>query len=180
MRFLIDGYNLMHRLGLARPRALGQLERCRDNLLDWLTCNHQARSDSVAVVFDGSETISRSRDDYTDRGIRIRFSVGRIADDLIEEIIDTDRDPRRLTVVSSDRRIQESARRRGCEFWSCDRYLEWSADQGHSPPKPPRLPDKPESLTPEEAELWKREFADLDEDPELRDFNKPFKDFLDQ
>ena len=83
MRFLIDGYNLMHLLGLARPRALGQLERCRENLLEWLAQNHRARSDTVAVVFDGSDTISKSRDDYTDHGIRVRFSVGQIADDLI-------------------------------------------------------------------------------------------------
>lgn len=179
MRFLIDGYNLMHLLGLARPRALGQLERCRADLIDWLTRTHQKRSDSVSVVFDGSEHAGKSSADYADRGIRVRFSIGRTADDLIEEIIDLERDPRRLTVVSNDRRIQESARRRGCGFWSCDRYVEWSTDQGHQPPKPPKLPDKPDLLSPEEAERWKREFADLDQDPDLKEFNKPFKDFLD-
>jgi hypothetical protein len=49
---------------------------------------------------------------------------------------------------------------------------------GHDPPRAPKLPDKPDSLSPEETELWKKEFADLDNDPELREFNQPFKDFF--
>jgi hypothetical protein len=97
---------------------------------------------------------------------------------LIEKLIAGEGAPRGLTVVSSDRRIQEAARRRGCIFWSCDEYLEWSAMNGHDPPRPPKLPDKPDSLSPEETELWKKEFADLDNDPELREFNQPFKDFF--
>lgn len=178
MRFLIDGYNLMHRLGLAPPRGSGRLDRCRANLLEWLERVHRRGPDSVTIVFDGREGIRQSASNDTNGGIRIQFSVGRIADDLIEELIANERSPRNLTVVSSDRRIQESARRRGCAFWNCDEYLEWSADRGHAPPKPPKLPDKPETPSDEELEHWQSEFADLDQDPELREFNRPYKDFF--
>jgi predicted RNA-binding protein with PIN domain len=125
MRFLIDGYNLLHGLGLARPKGPGQLERCRANMLDWLAQMHQDRSGSVTVVFDGQQNAGKPASNYMDRGIRIVFSVGCIADDLIEKLIAGEGAPRGLTVVSSDRRIQEAARRRGCIFWSCDEYLEW-------------------------------------------------------
>ncbi len=178
MRFLIDGYNLMHRLGLAQPRGSGRLERCRANLLEWLERVHGRELDSVTVVFDGREGIRQAKSSSTRGGIRIQFSVGQIADDLIEELIEHERSPRTLTVVSSDRRIQESARRRGCAFWSCDRYLEWSTDRGHTPPKPPQLPDKPEMPSAEELNHWQNEFAELDQDPELREFNQPYKDFF--
>jgi uncharacterized protein len=178
MRFLIDGYNLMHALGLARPRGPGQLARCRADLIDWLARTHDAGFEDVAVIFDGRGTPGESEGVHVERGMQICFSMGRTADDVIEDLIARENHPRRLTVVSNDRRIFDAARRRDCMAWSCDDYLDWATTRGQAPPKPPPAADKPESPSPAESEHWKKEFADLDADPQLREFNQPFEDFF--
>ena len=176
MKFLIDGYNLMHALGLARPRGPKQLERSRTDLIDWVLRVHGADARSVTVVFDGRERVGERDEILIDRELRIRFSAGESADDLIEEMIRREANPKTLTVVSSDRRLMDAARRRGCLAWSCGDYIEWAIERGHVPRQPPPA-DKPESAPQEETDFWKREFADLDADPNLRKFNKPFDDF---
>jgi predicted RNA-binding protein with PIN domain len=176
MDFLIDGYNLMHFLGLTRPQGPRSLEKSRLDLQEWLRRAHGKAVEYVTLVFDGRLFEGRREEVQIDHGLRIRFSSGETADDLIEELIKHTAQPKRLTVVSSDRRIQAAARHRGCVVQSCDDYVGWVLDQGHEPPKPPREPEKP-PLSAEEAEHWKREFADLENDPELRKFNKMYKDF---
>ena len=177
MTFLIDGYNLLHALGLARPRGPGQLEKARGDLMNWL---HRVKTDqaaSITVIFDGRDNLQQDHTVAIDHGIRVQFSVGQLADDFIEEMIQRERTPQRLTVVSSDHQIQEAARRRGCIVRSCSDFIDSAIDHGHSPPKLLSPPDKPDAPTPEETERWRKEFADLDADPELRKFNKPFEDF---
>jgi predicted RNA-binding protein with PIN domain len=176
MTFLIDGYNLMHFLGLTRPRGPKSLEKSRLDLQEWLRRTHGKAVENVTVVFDGRAFEGRREKIQNDHGLHVHFSAGETADDVIEEMIKRHPRPERLTVVSSDRRIQESARRRGCVVWSCDDYVGWVVDQGHEPPKPPRQPEKPPASA-EETEHWKRAFADLDDDPELRKFNRMYKDF---
>jgi hypothetical protein len=55
--------------------------------------------------------------------------------------------------------------------------LDWVLDQGHDAPQRPRIPDKPVDASPEETEHWLKEFAEIDDDPELRRFNKMYRDF---
>lgn len=176
MNFLIDGYNLMHFLGLTRPRGPRSLEKSRLDLQEWLRMAHGPAVDRVTVVFDGRHFEGRREEVQVDHGLRIRFSDGETADDLIEELLKRETQPQRLTVVSNDHRIQASARHRSCVVQSCDDYVGWVLDQGHEPPQPPREPEKP-PMSAEEAEHWKREFADLENDPELRKFNRMYKDF---
>ena len=40
-------------------------------------------------------------------------------------------------------------------------------------------PAKPAALSPAETEQWLQEFGELDSDPELKKFNRPFEDFRD-
>jgi predicted RNA-binding protein with PIN domain len=47
----------------------------------------------------------------------VRFAVrGRTADELLEELIAAEADPRNLLVVSSDHRVQRAARQRGAQY----------------------------------------------------------------
>ena len=176
MQFLIDGYNLMHFLGLVRPQGPKSLEKSRISLQEWLRQVHGAQIDAVTLVYDGRLSERPGTGTQDDHGLRVQFSTGESADDLIEELIRRHAQPRRLTVVSNDRRIQEAARRRGAIPSSCGDYLDVLMAHGHAAPKPPKAPEKPES-SPDEIARWLKEFADLDEDPELKRFNKMYKDF---
>lgn len=174
MRFLIDGYNLMHALGLARPRSWNQLERSRADLLDWLLRIHETPRD-VTVVFDGKTGGDSSHMTY--RELNVHFSTGESADDLIEAMIQVEQKPAQVTVVSSDRRIWERATRRGCTAWLSDEYIEWATNRGNPRPASHRPAEKPGAISNEELRAWRETFADVENDPELRRNNKPFEDF---
>jgi len=48
---------------------------------------------------------------------------GREADDVIEDLIGKASDPRRLLVVSSDRRLRKAAKRRRCKWLDSESFL---------------------------------------------------------
>lgn len=156
MRFLIDGYNLMHALGLA-PTAGLSLERSRLRFLDWIAVEIGKRSHDVTVVFDSTQTRGGNESVY--RGIRLVFANARTADDLIEEWVQAETAPATLTVVSNDHRLQSAARRRGCITWTCGEYVDWLQSET-KPAKPaPQSAEKPVEPSDDEMADWLRRFG---------------------
>ena len=163
MPFLIDGYNLLYALGMAGRQTEPQaFERARRELLDRLSAAHGEAAREVRVVFDAVNVAGDGDNDEEHGGLRVRYTRGRPADDAIEELIRQEPVPKRLVVVSSDRRIQTAARRRSCEVWDCPAYIDWLLAQGNPrPPSPgPPPPGKPEGASPEEVEELLREFGE--------------------
>jgi hypothetical protein len=173
---LIDGYNLLHAMGVMRGR-LGPtgLEKARLRLLGLLRGAYGDDAATVTVVFDAAGAPAGATEVQNHRGIHVHFAVHeREADDLIENLIRHDSAPRRLTVVSDDHRIREAARRRHCTVLTCAAYLEWLDRQrrGRRAP-PPETNTKPAGVSAEEAAYWLREFADLEDDPNLKELLDP-------
>src|SRR5579871_4496368 len=109
MSLIIDGYNLLNATGIAvRGRGPGTLEQARQALLNTLV--ESLPADEVArttVVFDASESPWGVARQSEHRGIRVMFAAkDDDADSVIEELILADSAPKRLTVVSSDHRLQ--------------------------------------------------------------------------
>lgn len=152
--FLIDGYNLMHAVGLIGP-GTGTLERARDRFLDWLADKAKDRPDTVRVVFDAEKGRGRSPE-TTLRGVRVRFSFRRTADDDIEELLAAERHPERVTVVSNDTRLQAAGRRRGSAVHTCEQFVDWLLRPSDSPSRPGSPPpvEKPDQATPDEMAAW--------------------------
>ena len=156
---LIDGYNLLHALGMAPKPGGMSLERSRLRMIEWLAAelSEEARSD-IGVIFDSRMTTGDV--EQVHRGIWIRFSRGQSADDLIEELIGQEPVPARLTVVSNDHRIQIAAKRRGCVFWDCEQFMDRltllatnsAAPQAEESEKPPAPTDA-------EMDEWMRRFG---------------------
>jgi uncharacterized protein len=164
MRFVIDGYNLLHAWGLApRQTGGGQLERARLNLLDRL--RHLGAA-GVTVVFDASRAPAGAPTEQDYRGIRVRFAVEGTADDWIEDLLRREALPQQLTIVSDDHRLRVAAERRRCRFQRCLDYIEELLHRSSLPPLPPpvEVPGKPETLSPEEARHWLEAFGEADED----------------
>jgi predicted RNA-binding protein with PIN domain len=159
VEFLIDGYNLLHAMGWG-PKAGGiSLERSRLRLIEWLAAALGAQSADVLVVFDAVH--GRGQAETVHRGIRIEFSVGQTADDLIESLIAGFQPPNELTVVSNDHRIQQSARRRGVNSWTCGEYVDWLTTKkplGSAPPAA-QVVEKPELPTAQEIDEWLQRFG---------------------
>lgn len=167
MRYLIDGYNLMHALGLV-PAQVGPqgLEPARNRFLRQLSTLIPARGEQITVVFDGQHAPADAQDAGTYQVIRYVYSRGQNADDLIEELLARETQPRQLTVVTDDRRLQQSARHRSCRVSGCLDFYEHLKN-------PPPLHGEGEVQEPardppsqEEVQRWLREFG-FDDDDEI-------------
>jgi len=115
MSLLIDGYNLLNVAGiLASGVGPGTLQRARGAMLNFLAESLDPEElPRTTVVFDAKNAPPGLPRVVTYRGLTVRFaSRYPDADSLIEELIALDDAPRRLTVVSSDHRLQRAARRR--------------------------------------------------------------------
>ncbi|HTU89431.1 MAG TPA: NYN domain-containing protein [Gemmataceae bacterium] len=169
MRYLIDGYNLLHAMGLLCGKVGPHgLEKARLALLGRLCGELGDDARSVTVVFDASRAPPDAveEDDY--QGIHIRYALEAEADDVIETLIQREATPRQLTVVSDDHRIQQAGRRRRCGVRGCLDYLDEMESRRHSKPAQPEASLKPEGVSSAEAQHWLREFADLANDPKWR------------
>ena len=118
MGLLIDGYNLLHAAGVFPTNGPPTLERARVALLDYLVASLPAKELArTIVVFDAVNAPPGLPRDIEHRGLAVRFARrGGSADELLEELIASEPDPRHLLVVSSDHRIQRAARQRGATY----------------------------------------------------------------
>jgi predicted RNA-binding protein with PIN domain len=171
--YLIDGYNLIHALGLLRKRlAPGELEDARGRLLEMLE-ERQAGLGAMTVVFDAKRKPRRGASDEMVGGVRVLYAVGREADELLEELIARESQAARLRVVSDDHRIQQAATRAGATALGCQSFLDRleQPSLGAAKPAParPASADDAAPLTPAELRHWLKEFADVEIPKELRD-----------
>lgn len=112
---LVDAYNVLHQPLAARelPHDSGPAE------LAALVAASRHRRSRTFIICDG---LPHNLGPVAHRDAELRFHVegaeliyagaGRDADSLIERLIEASAAPRRMTVVSSDRRLQRAARRR--------------------------------------------------------------------
>jgi hypothetical protein len=119
MPFVIDGYNLVHSVRKLSEEfgAISDLEVCE-------VCRHflsAARQDGV-IVFDGLGPVDKAA--YNSMGrLAVVFSGEREADSVIEDMIQESSAPKRMVVVSTDRRVRRAAKKRKAvpvrseEFW---------------------------------------------------------------
>jgi predicted RNA-binding protein with PIN domain len=164
MHYLIDGYNLLHAMGALHGRTgPAGLEKARLRLLGLLRGAYEAdEARQVTVVFDAAGAPAGVPEIVEYKGIQVRFATRQAeADDLIETLIGHDSAPRRLMVISDDRRIQQAARRRRCQVAGCGEYLEWLEQHRRQRKRRPEPdPDKPATVSSAETQHWLEEFAE--------------------
>jgi uncharacterized protein len=178
MLYLIDGYNLLHALGVLHGRkGPDALQRARLRLLGTLHGGFGDQASQVTVVFDAANAPPGATEVQDYRGMHVRFAVHQEqADDLIELLIRRASAPRQLTVVSDDHRIQQAARRRHCVAQGCGDFMDW-LEQRRRPraPAPAKEPPaKPQGSSEAETQHWLEEFADLEDSPEMKELFDPF------
>lgn len=168
---LIDGYNVV--APVAPPGRFPDpqwLQRERNRLVQRLAEGLSAELRSrTCVVFDAANPPADRPPQFVVDELEVRFAVGYPeADDLLEEIIAAHSAPKQLAVVSSDRRVQAAAQRRGAIPFESQAWLDQLLDgriglavavdhgagQGRG-----RTVDKPHSLGDEEVQQWLDEFG---------------------
>lgn len=171
--YLIDGYNLIHALGLIRKHmAAGGLEASRRKLLDYLVERFAGDAVHVTVVFDAQGAPRGAARNQGHRSIAVRFAPKKqSADDLIETLIEEAAEPTKLVVVSNDMRLQNAAHRRGTRAWSHEALLDFLDERHSAKPKPAAFTEETkDEVSPAEAKRWLKEFGDVENDPDLREF----------
>ena len=115
MAILIDGYNLLHATGIVgRGGGPGGLHRSRQALLNFLVASLDEKELAQAViVFDASGAPPGLPATVDHQGLTVHYARDYPdADTMLEFLIARHPTPRKLTVVSSDHRVQRAAKRR--------------------------------------------------------------------
>ncbi len=169
MRYLIDGYNLMHALGLM-PKNLpqGGLRKVRNRFLNDLA-DKLGPTDAhlTTVVFDAQKAPSHLPSETRHKGVTVEYAadVGE-ADERIEQIIARHSVPKTLSVVSTDLRIRQAARRRRAKAVTSDDFWTWLEERKarqHRGSQEARESSDSKPETEHDRDLWLREFRDADE-----------------
>lgn len=127
MPLLIDGYNLMYAAGIdGGGRGPGGLERSRFALIRFIAgALEDGERGQSTIVFDAAGAPPGLPATLDCDGLTVRFAKGYAdADALLEEMIAADHSPRKLTVVSSDHRVQRAAKRRRATAVDSDVWYE--------------------------------------------------------
>jgi len=132
MQLLIDGYNVLFAAGaMPRRSGPGELARSREWLLQLLFRHLDANTlQATTIVFDAKDGPRHLAAEYRIRGVRVLFARDHDeADDLIETLIRQHASPKKLTVVTSDLRLREAARRRRSRVVPSDDWLDSIEEQ---------------------------------------------------
>ena len=147
MTYLIDGYNLLFRLGYATKKSPTPVfEAARRELLNWLAASPPVRLGAarVRVVFDAVHGPFASAP-TNHKGVAVEFSFRRTADEQIAELVEATRKPHEWAVVSDDNAVRAHARRTRVKALTLTEYLDWSEgiaarlrtpEQASAPEKP--------------------------------------------
>ncbi len=151
MPFLIDGHNLIG----AMPDLRLEDPDDEARLVERLQRLAMRTGRRITVIFDRGAPGNISS--WPSRGgVTVRFAPsGTTADELLIRQIQEERNPRGLIVVSSDRRVQEAARRRGAAVWSAPEFLDYMQRRlGAQPSARLIKEEKPEAVDEGELKYW--------------------------
>lgn len=122
-QYIVDGYNLIHRIDALRSQMGKSLEAAREMLIRKLLQFQLQHRSVVTVVFDSSEGgalpgVHRS-------GINIIYTKPpQNADQTIKSIVDKNKNRHELVVVSSDQEVMYYAKASGCRFLSVESFYQ--------------------------------------------------------
>ncbi|MHC4086582.1 MAG: NYN domain-containing protein [Planctomycetota bacterium] len=106
---IIDGHNLLHSI----VKLSDEDESINDVKLCWIISRYlRAIRKQGEIIFDGTGPRDKSQFDNI-ANLEVLFAgLGSDADTVIENMIKANTAPKRLSIVSSDRRLREAARTR--------------------------------------------------------------------
>lgn len=154
MPLLIDGYNLLRTIQRDAFAALEDAQMC-ELIGDYL----YRKRDTGKIVFDGIGPPDKSSLQNI-RNLEVLFSGQHEADEIIEGLILENTAPKKLAVVSSDRRVKAAAKKRkAVTIKSEDFWIQLVKLLEKKRPVSPEPPGKREGIGEKEADGWIKEFG---------------------
>jgi predicted RNA-binding protein with PIN domain len=156
MPLIIDGYNLLHSIHKINEDsdAISDIQLCR--IVDiFLTQTGQKGE----IIFDGTGPPDKSKFDNTTK-LEVFFAgPGGDADTVIENKIKASTAPKRLTIVSSDRRVLRAAQARRTTTIRSNVFWDNLKRQLNRKAKPKEPAEKHRGLSESETEQWLKFFG---------------------
>lgn len=157
MPIVVDGYNLAHAIAKNFEQFQDVSAFRLSKLIDeWLGLGR----DRGDVVFDGTGPRDKSGFENLEQ-VNVVFSgVGVEADDIIERIIAKNSAPKRLIVVSDDRRLKVAGKKRKCIIMGCIDFWMLLIDGLEEGPKQAKEPrEKTAGIDETQTDEWLKEFG---------------------
>jgi len=154
---IIDGDNLLWALRqtLEEREITTELEMCRV-----LSRYFASTGEPGQVIFDGAGPADRSEFDKIANPEIIFAGFHRDADSVIEERLKANTSPRRVTVVSTDRRLRKAAAlRKAAGVKSEDFWEQVRRELKRGKPRRPEPQEKREGLSEGETDQWLEAFG---------------------
>jgi predicted RNA-binding protein with PIN domain len=176
MRWLIDGYNVMHVAGVIDSKmSRERFRKARKRFLDHLASQLGDLAAETTIVFDANKPPTDFPVESNYRRISVIFALSDpSADARIERILARHSTPKALTVVSNDREVRQSATRRKARALKADEFLDRLPTLAYQRRPPMNVPD-PEAvrtapaLDDAERAYWEEIFGAADEEPAPRE-----------
>jgi len=165
MPFLIDGYNLYH----TACKTSDELSFLTPpHLCHWIAEDMLRQNDQATVVFDGTRPGADAAACASVPRVKVLYSGAKSdADTVLETLIGENTAPRRLIVVSSDRKIRAAARRRKSVSLSSRDYLAEMLKRQDIPAPPPKEPpEKHKGVSKTQRDQWLDLFGITPQDDE--------------
>lgn len=119
MKYIIDGYNIIHKIDYLRDKRLRSQREGLIRLLEIAQAQNRRLKD-LTVIFDGKANILALP---VHSAVKVVFSKGKCADKEIKEIVQCSNYARDIGVVSDDREIRSYARTLGAKKISVKEFL---------------------------------------------------------
>jgi predicted RNA-binding protein with PIN domain len=159
---IIDGNNLLYAMHAHAPIPHVGRETMVKIIERWA----RQGDDDVTLVFDGPVPREGLARQMTSPRINVRFSAPDTADDVIVRMIHQVANPDNVRAISSDTAILHEARRKRCRYLDAVAFIqELFPPAGRPRPRTQGSAEKPDEVSPEEAEDWLEEFG-LDDEEE--------------
>lgn len=150
MVLLIDTWNVLHQTGVlpADSAGIGTAGLCK------MIENSRWRSERVTLICDGTPS-----DEHATGARYQTFFTGpyKSADEEIMERVAQSTAPRSILVVTSDREIIKSIRKRGAQRIGSSAFLQALVEDSHIPKT--KTVHRPSGLSPKLAQEWKEHFG---------------------
>ena len=131
--FILDGYNVIHRVPELESRLVSGLDRARQALIVRCAEWFRRRGDiqQLRIVFDGDSSVGHDAHEMV-HGIRVVYSeTGETADERILSMLGDTHPPQAYVVVSDDREVTGRSRRQGASVMSAAAFFRYSTSPTH-------------------------------------------------
>lgn len=127
MKILIDAFNLIYKFpDLELCMYEDRLDEAKEGLISILSNVTNRKKDCEFIVFIDGKRVKGDYETYQEvkNGIQIYYSQDKKADDLISAYIQENEHPNRLSLVTSDKKILQFARRFKVKCYTSEVYSE--------------------------------------------------------